>query len=96
MQFAEANVRAGADLVTATLHAIRDRLRPILMTSLAFGFGVLPLALATGAGAGAQRAIGTGVVGGVFAGTALGVLFIPVFYVAVHRVFRRHGTATTP
>ncbi len=96
VQFAEANVRAGADLVTATLHAIRDRLRPILMTSLAFGFGVLPLALATGAGAGAQRAIGTGVVGGVFAGTALGVLFIPVFYVAVHRVFRRHGTATTP
>ena len=96
VQFAEANVRAGADLVTATLHAIRDRLRPILMTSLAFGFGVLPLALASGAGAGAQRAIGTGVVGGVFAGTALGVLFIPVFYVAVHRLFRRHGTAAEP
>ncbi len=93
VQFAEANVRTGADLVTATLHAIRDRLRPILMTSLAFGLGVLPLALATGAGAGAQRAIGTGVVGGVFAGTALGVIFIPVFYVAVHRLFRRHGTA---
>ena len=95
VQFAEANVRAGADLVTATLHAIRDRLRPILMTSLAFGFGVLPLALATGAGAGAQRAIGTGVVGGVFAGTALGVLFIPVFYVAVHRLFRRHGSGAS-
>ncbi len=91
VQFAEANVRAGADLVTATLHAVRDRLRPILMTSLAFGFGVLPLALASGAGAGAQRAIGTGVVGGVFAGTTLGVLFIPVFYVAVHQLFRRHG-----
>ena len=90
VQFAEANVRAGMDQVAATLHAIRDRLRPILMTSLAFGFGVLPLALATGAGAGAQRAIGTGVVGGVFAGTLLGILFIPVFYVAVHRPFRRH------
>ena len=92
VQFAEANVHAGAELVTATLHAIRDRLRPILMTSLAFGFGVLPLALASGAGAGAQRAIGTGVVGGVAAGTTLGVLFIPVFYVAVHRLFRRHGS----
>jgi multidrug efflux pump len=91
VQFAEANVKAGMELVEATLHAIRDRLRPILMTSLAFGFGVLPLSLATGAGAGAQRAIGTGVVGGVFAGTALGVLFIPVFYVAVHRLLdRRH------
>jgi len=96
VQFAEANVRSGMDLVAATLQAIRDRLRPILMTSLAFGFGVLPLAVATGAGAGAQRAIGTGVVGGVFAGTALGVLFIPVFYVAVHRLFRRHGTAGNP
>jgi multidrug efflux pump len=96
VQFAEANVRSGMDLVAATLQAIRDRLRPILMTSLAFGFGVLPLALATGAGAGAQRAIGTGVVGGVFAGTALGVLFIPVFYVAVHRLFRRHGTGVNP
>jgi multidrug efflux pump len=89
VQFAEANVRAGMDLVTATLHAVRDRLRPILMTSLAFGFGVLPLTLASGAGAGAQRAIGTGVVGGVFAGTLLGIFFIPVFYVAVHQLFRQ-------
>ena len=93
VQFAEANVKAGMNQMEATLHAIRDRLRPILMTSLAFGFGVLPLALAHGAGAGAQRAIGTGVVGGVFAGTLLGVLFIPVFYVVVHRLFERKARA---
>ncbi len=96
VQFAEANVKAGLGLVESTLHAIRDRLRPILMTSLAFGFGVLPLSLASGAGAGAQRAIGTGVVGGVFAGTVLGVLFIPVFYVAVHRLFDRRQQRPHP
>jgi multidrug efflux pump len=88
VEFAEANVLAGMDLVQATLHAVKDRLRPILMTSLAFGLGVLPLALASGAGAGAQRAIGTGVVGGVLAGTALGIFFIPVGYVVVLRLFR--------
>jgi multidrug efflux pump len=92
VEFATANVQAGMDLIEATLHAIRDRLRPILMTSLAFGFGVLPLAVATGAGAGAQRAIGTGVVGGVLAGTFLGIFFIPVFYVVVqHTLGRRNG-----
>ena len=89
VEFAEANLRAGLGLVEATMQAVRDRLRPILMTSLAFGLGVLPLALATGAGAGAQRAIGTGVVGGVVAGTVLGVLFIPVLYVLVLRVTGR-------
>jgi multidrug efflux pump len=89
VEFAEANRRAGMALVDATLAAVRDRLRPILMTSLAFGFGVMPLAVATGAGAGAQRAIGTGVVGGVLAGTALGILFIPVLYVTVMRVAGR-------
>ncbi len=88
VEFAEAHRRDGMELVDATLAAVRDRLRPILMTSLAFGLGVLPLALATGAGAGAQRAIGTGVVGGVLAGTALGVLFIPVLYVVVMRLTR--------
>jgi multidrug efflux pump len=76
------------------MHAIRDRLRPILMTSLAFGFGVLPLAVATGAGAGAQRAIGTGVVGGVLAGTFLGIFFIPVFYVVVEHTLGRRDGAT--
>ena len=93
VEFAEANVRAGMDLVQATLHAVKDRLRPILMTSLAFGLGVLPLALASGAGAGAQRAIGTGVVGGVLAGTALGIFFIPVGYVVVLRLFRSRAGA---
>jgi multidrug efflux pump len=94
VEFAEANYAAGMELVTATLHAVKDRLRPILMTSLAFGFGVLPLAIASGAGAGARRAIGTGVVGGVLAGTFLGIFFIPVFYVVVQRLFgTRHKAA---
>jgi multidrug efflux pump len=66
---------------------VHDRLRPILMTSLAFGLGVLPLALATGAGAGAQRAIGTGVFGGMVAGTFLGIFFIPLFFVTVIHLF---------
>jgi multidrug efflux pump len=95
VEFAQANVHAGLDVVEATLHAIRDRLRPILMTSLAFGLGVLPLALASGAGAGAQRAIGTGVVGGVLAGTFLGIFFIPLFYVVILKLFRRRREAPT-
>ncbi len=95
VEFAQANFHAGMHVIEATLHAIRDRLRPILMTSLAFGLGVLPLALATGAGAGAQRAIGTGVVGGVLAGTFLGIFFIPLFYVVVQQVFGRRAEGTT-
>ena len=94
VEFAQASVHAGVGVLEATLHAIKDRLRPILMTSLAFGLGVLPLALASGAGAGAQRAIGTGVVGGVLAGTFLGIFFIPVFYVVIQRLFgSRHAEA---
>ena len=89
IEFAKANVEKGMDLVEGTLAAIGDRLRPILMTSIAFGFGVLPLALATGAGSGAQRAIGTGVVGGMLAGTFLGIFFIPLFFVAVRRLTTR-------
>jgi len=76
-------------LIEATLHAVRDRLRPIIMTSLAFGLGVLPLAIASGAGSGAQRAIGTGVLGGMVVGTLLGVFFIPLFFVVVQRLFNR-------
>src|SRR6202167_3141956 len=87
VEFAKEYVEAGQHVVDATLHAVRDRLRPILMTSLAFGLGVLPLAVATGAGAGAQRAIGTGVFGGMLAGTFLGIFFIPLFFVVVQRVF---------
>ena len=87
VEFAKANLEQGKELVEATMAAVRDRLRPILMTSLAFGFGVLPLAIATGAGSGAQRAIGTGVLGGMFVGTLLGVFFIPLFFVVVQRLF---------
>jgi multidrug efflux pump len=87
IEFAKSNVEKGMDLVAATMAAARIRLRPILMTSLAFGFGVLPLAIATGAGSGAQRAIGTGVLGGMLAGVTLGIFFIPLFFVIVERLF---------
>jgi multidrug efflux pump len=87
--FAKENLERGMDLVAATMRAVRDRLRPILMTSLAFGLGVLPLAIATGAGSGAQRAIGTGVLGGMIVGTLLGVFFTPLFFVVVQRLFGR-------
>ncbi len=87
VQFAKAYVDDGMELVTATLHAARLRLRPIVMTSLAFGFGVLPLAIASGAGAGAQVAIGTSVLGGMLSGTFLAVIFIPLFFVLVSRLF---------
>jgi len=86
IEFAKANAEQGMGLVEGTLAAVRDRLRPILMTSIAFGFGVLPLALATGAGSGAQRAIGTGVIGGMLTGTFLGLFFIPLFFVTVRRL----------
>ncbi len=68
------------------MHAVRDRLRPIVMTSLAFGMGVVPLAISTGAGSGAKQAIGTGVLGGMIVGTVLGVFFVPLFFVVVQRV----------
>jgi multidrug efflux pump len=89
IQFALGQMAAGVDLVPATLEAARLRLRPILMTSLAFGCGVLPLALATGAGSGSQNAIGTGVLGGMIAATFLGILFVPLFFVVVKRGFRK-------
>jgi multidrug efflux pump len=75
------------ELVEATLTAVKARLRPILMTSLAFGLGVLPLAIASGAGSGAQRAIGTGVLGGMIVGTLLGIFFVPLFFVIIQRLF---------
>ncbi len=79
--------REGHGLLDAMTEACRLRFRPILMTSLAFGFGVLPLALSTSSGA--QRAIGTGVLGGIITGTALAVFMVPVFFVAVVKVFMR-------
>jgi multidrug efflux pump len=89
VEFARKYASEGMGLIAATLQAAHDRLRPILMTSLAFGLGVLPLALARGAGSGAQRAIGTGVIGGMLTGTFLGVIFIPLFFVTVRRLFSR-------
>ena len=89
VEFAKENLEKGAGVIEATMHAVRDRLRPIIMTSLAFGLGVLPLAIASGAGSGAQRAIGTGVLGGMLLGTALGVFFIPLFFVVINRMFNR-------
>ena len=89
VQFAKARVEEGHDLIPATLEAAKLRLRPIVMTSLAFGFGVLPLALAHGAGAGAQKAIGTAVIGGVVTSTFLVTLFAPLFYVLVYKLFTR-------
>ena len=89
VEFAKEHLEKGAGVIEATMHAVRDRLRPIVMTSLAFGLGVLPLAIASGAGSGAQRAIGTGVLGGMIAGTLLGLFFIPLFFVVVQRVFNR-------
>ncbi len=89
VQFAKDGVRRGMSLVEATIEGARLRFRPILMTSLAFGFGVMPLALTTGAGAGAQNAIGTSVAGGVVTGTVLVLIFSPLFYVLVERFFGR-------
>jgi HAE1 family hydrophobic/amphiphilic exporter-1 len=89
VQFATANRAKGMGLVEATLEAAKTRLRPIVMTSMAFGFGVLPLALASGAGAGAQRAIGTSVLGGMLSGTFLAVLLIPLLYVLIVGLFER-------
>jgi HAE1 family hydrophobic/amphiphilic exporter-1 len=93
VQFAKAYLDEGLGLMEATLLAAKVRLRPIVMTSLAFGFGVLPLALATGAGAGAQVAIGTSVLGGMISGTFLAVLFIPLFFVVVVKLFTRRAKA---
>ncbi|MEN6441436.1 MAG: efflux RND transporter permease subunit [Syntrophobacter sp.] len=87
VQFAMGKVKEGMGLVEATLEGAKLRLRPIIMTSLAFGFGVLPLAMAKGAGAGAQTAIGTGVLGGMIAATFLATPFIPLFYVLVVQLF---------
>ena len=96
VQFAKAHREQGMGLIEATLEAAKTRLRPIVMTSLAFGFGVLPLALASGAGAGAQKAIGTSVLGGMLSGTFLAVFFIPLFFVVVVRLFERKTVVGAP
>jgi len=89
IQFAQHRMGYGEKLVEATLGAVKTRFRPVIMTSLAFFFGVLPLAIATGAGAGAQTAIGTAVVGGMLSATFIDLIFIPLFFVLVSQIFKR-------
>jgi multidrug efflux pump len=96
VEFAKTQMEHGMGLIDATLEAARLRLRPILMTSLAFFFGVLPLALTTGAGSGAQNAIGTSVTGGMLTATFLAVFYIPLFFVLVIRIFKRREPAHAP
>ena len=90
VEFAEEKMREGMSPAAAALEAGKLRLRPILMTSLAFIFGVLPLALSSGAGAGGQNAIGWAVVGGMLSATVLAIFFVPVFFTVVKRLFREH------
>lgn len=89
VEFAKERMEHGLTLVEATLEAAKLRLRPIIMTSLAFILGVVPLAIATGAGSAAQNSIGIGVLGGMFAATALGIFFVPSFFVVIRRVSNR-------
>ncbi|MBC3625672.1 multidrug efflux RND transporter permease AcrD [Klebsiella sp. Kpp] len=87
VEFANELNEKGQDLLSATLSACRQRLRPILMTSLAFIFGVLPMATSTGAGSGSQHAVGTGVMSGMISATVLAIFFVPLFFVLVRRRF---------
>ena len=92
VEFAKDRQRAGLPLVEATLEAVRIRLRPILMTSFAFIFGVMPLAIANGPGSGSQHAIGTGVIGGMVSAVLLAIFFVPLFFVLVQRHLARKTT----
>ena len=88
IEFAKDLQAQGKSVIASALEAAHLRFRPIIMTSLAFGLGVLPLVIASGAGSASQRAIGTGVLGGVFTGTVLAVVFVPVFFVVVRSLFK--------
>ena len=99
IQFIKELMHQGHELVEATLMAVKIRLRPVIMTSLAFFFGTLPLALTTGAGSAAQNAIGTAVTGGLLSATFIDLLFIPFFFVLISRIFGRQkktAVATQP
>ncbi|WP_375260084.1 efflux RND transporter permease subunit [Citreimonas sp.] len=89
VEFARERFEAGEDLLSAVKQAARQRFRPIIMTSLAFSLGVVPLVLSTGAGAGGRTAVGYAVLGGTITGTVLGVLFVPLFFVLVAKLFNR-------
>jgi multidrug efflux pump len=88
IEFAKDLQAQGKSVIEAALAAAHLRFRPIVMTSMAFGLGVLPLAIASGAGSASQRAIGTGVIGGMLTGTALAVFFVPIFFVVIRGRFR--------
>jgi multidrug efflux pump len=90
IEFAVENERQGEKALPAAINAARQRLRPILMTSIAFIAGVAPLALATGPGAGSQNDIGTGVTGGMLAATILAIFFVPMFFIVINRGLQRH------
>jgi multidrug efflux pump len=95
VEFAEAAHLRGTNLIAAAIQAARLRLRPILMTSLAFVAGVLPLAVSTGAGANSRISIGTGVIGGTLTATGLAIFLVPLFFVLVRKVFRDKRTEAT-
>ncbi|MEF7614646.1 efflux RND transporter permease subunit [Aquincola sp. MAHUQ-54] len=96
VEFAKQLQEQGRSVIDATMAAVRLRLRPILMTSLAFGFGVLPLAIGTGAGAGGRHAIGTAVLGGMIMGTSLGLFFVPLFFVLIRSFFSKKKAPAGP
>ncbi|MDD5286218.1 MAG: efflux RND transporter permease subunit [Desulfuromonadaceae bacterium] len=96
IQFIKDQMHQGHELVDATLAAIKIRLRPVIMTSLAFFFGTLPLALTKGAGAAAQNAIGTAVTGGLLSATFIDLIFIPFFFVQVSRLFGKRRSKLSP
>jgi HAE1 family hydrophobic/amphiphilic exporter-1 len=90
IQFAEHAMAKGMGLIDAILQGVKLRFRPIIMTSLAFGFGILPLAITSGAGASAQNSIGTSVLGGMVTATVLVLIFTPLFYVLIEKSFGKH------
>jgi multidrug efflux pump len=96
VEFAKSQHEHGKSLVDAAIEACRMRLRPIVMTSLAFMLGVFPLAVSTGAGAGSQHAIGTGVIGGMITATVLAIFWVPLFFVAVNALFARKRKPSQP
>jgi len=96
VEFAKELQEQGMELVAATLEAVRMRLRPILMTSLAFILGILPLVTSSGAGSGSQNALGTGVMGGMISATVLAIFLVPVFFVVMRRRFPPAPASVNP
>jgi multidrug efflux pump len=94
VEFAKELHEQGKSLVDAALEACRMRLRPIIMTSMAFILGVVPLAISTGAGSGSQHAIGTGVIGGMITATVLAIFWVPLFFVTISSLFKGKETET--